>query len=242
LDHAVIREARVFADAAILTRAVAEESLRIALDAVVAHGRCAICLSGGTTPKSLNQLWARDYSTRMPWKHIHLFWGDERYVPPDDDRSNYRMARETLISRVPVTPENVHPMLTSFDKPDEAARDYQSKLHEFFGAEPVFDLLFLGVGAEGHTASLFPNSPALAESQRWVLAVEVPAEPPQRLTLTYPALDRARNIFFLAEGEKKREILHAIRREPEGDSSPLPAARIRSTGRVIWFLDQAAAF
>jgi len=238
----VIREARVFADTALLTRAVAEESQRIALDAVLATGRCSICLSGGTTPKSLNELWARDYVTRMPWKKIHLFWGDERYVPYDDERSNYRMARESLLSRVNIPDGNIHPMPTDLADPNEAAIAYEKTLREFFIDRPEFDLLFLGIGPEGHTASLFPDSPALAEKQRAVVAVVAPAEPPQRLTLTYPMLNRSRNIFFLAEGVKKREIISEIRREPENATSRYPAARIRSAGRLIWFLDQAAAW
>ena len=238
----MIREARVFADTALLTRAVADESQRIALDAVLANGRCSICLSGGTTPKSLNELWARDYTTRMPWKKIHLFWGDERYVSYDDERSNYRMARETLFSRVSIPPGNIHPMPTGLANPDEAAIAYEKTLREYFGDRPEFDLLFLGIGVEGHTASLFPDSPALAETQRAVVSVVAPAEPPRRLTLTYPMLNRSRNIFFLAEGAKKREIISEIRREPESAASRYPAARIRSAGRLIWFLDQAAAW
>jgi 6-phosphogluconolactonase len=242
LDDAVICEARVFADSASLTRGVSDESLRIALDAVLSAGRCSICLSGGTTPKSLNKLWAGEYATRFPWKQIHLFWGDERYVPADDARSNFRMARETLLSMVSIPAANIHPMPTDFERPADAATAYESTLREYFGERPEFDLLFLGIGEEGHTASLFPDSPALTETKRWVSAVEVPAESPHRLTLTYPVLDSARNIFFLVEGAKKREIISAIRREPEGDASRYPAARVRSFGRVIWFLDQAAAF
>ena len=238
----MIREARVFADSDLLTHAVADESLRIALDAVSVAGRCSICLSGGTTPKSLNEVWAREYATRFPWKQIHLFWGDERYVPPDDERSNFRMARETLLSRVAIPAANIHPMRTDFQHLADAAAAYESALLDFFGERPQFDLLFLGVGGEGHIASLFPGSPALNEPLRWVLAVEVPAEPPGRLTLTYPVINSARNVFFLVEGAKKREIVSAIRRDPELENSPFPAARVRSTGRVIWFLDQAAAF
>ncbi len=238
----MIREARVFPDVPLLTRAVADESHRIALDAVLARGRCSICLSGGATPKSLNERWARDFISRMPWGQIHFFWGDERYVPHDDERSNYRMARETLLSRIPIPPENIHPMPTDLADPGKAAIAYEKTLREFFGDRPEFDLVFLGVGVEGHTASLFPDSPALGEMQRAVVAVRVPAEPPERITLTYPMLNRSRNIFFLAEGGIKREIISEIRREPESATSPYPAARIRSAGRVIWFLDQAAAW
>jgi len=237
----LIREARVFENTEQLTRAVADESQRIALDAVLNSGRCAICLSGGTTPKSLNETLAREYMTRMPWRQMHFFWGDERYVPKYDERSNYRMAYETLFNRIPVADANIHPMRTTLPDPGEAALSYEKTLREFFGPAVQFDLTFLGIGVEGHTASLFPGSPALSETERSVVAVRVPADPPQRLTLTYPVLNCSRNVFFLVEGEKKREIIAAIRNEPEDGTSQYPAARIRSAGRLVWFLDQAAA-
>jgi 6-phosphogluconolactonase len=237
----VIREARVFANDGLMTHAIAEESMRIAQEAVTRRGRCVICLSGGRTPKALNELWARDYSSRMPWNQIYLFWGDERYVPADDPHSNYRMARESLIAHVAIPAQNIHAMPTNYSQADEAAREYEAELRRFFGAQPEFDIFFLGVGAEGHCASLFPGSPALNETQRWVVSAKVPAEPPQRLTLTYPVINRAREVFFLAAGKGKREIVQAIRRDPGGPGSPYPAARVDAE-RVIWFVDQAAAF
>lgn len=237
----MIREARVFANDSLMTQAIAEESLRIVQEAVTRRGRCVICLSGGSTPKALNELWARDYSSRMPWNQIHLFWGDERYVPADDPHSNYRMARESLIAHVAIPAQNIHPMATKFSQPDEAAREYEAELRRFFGAQPEFDILFLGVGTEGHCASLFPGSPALNEMQRWVVSAKVPAEPPLRLTLTYPVINRAREVFFLAAGKVKREIFQAIRRDSGGSESAYPAARVDAE-RVIWFVDQAAAF
>ena len=175
----------------------------------------------------------------MPWNQIHFFWGDERYVPHDNPHSNFRMAQETLFSRLTVPEENVHPMPTNYPDPDKAAREYETELRRYFGAQPVFDLLFLGVGPEGHTASLFPDSPALNETQRWAVAAEVPADPPQRLTLTYPVLNSARNVFFLCAGKSKREIIQAIRQDPGGPSSPYPAARVQSP-HTIWFVDQEA--
>jgi 6-phosphogluconolactonase len=237
----VIREARVFADAELMTPAIAEESLRIALDAVSKRGRCSVCLSGGSTPKALNELLAHEYASSIPWNQTHFFWGDERYVPPDNSHSNYRMAKESLFAHLAVPPENIHPMPTSYPDPDKSAREYELELRRFFGAQPGFDFVFLGIGPEGHTASLFPNSPALNETQRWVVAAEVPAEPPSRLTLTYPVLNRARNVFFLAGGSGKREIVQAIRRDPGGPASQYPAARVDAP-RIIWFLDQSAAF
>ncbi len=237
----MIREARVFADDSLMTQAIAEESLRIAQEAVTRRGRCVICLSGGSTPKALNELWSRDYSSRMPWNQIHFFWGDERYVPADDPHSNYRMARESLIAHVAIPAQNIHPMPTNYSQPDEAAREYEAELRRFFGASPEFDIVFLGIGTEGHCASLFPGSPALNETRRWVVSAKVPAEPPLRLTLTYPVINRAREVFFLAAGKGKRDIFQAIRRVPGGPESPYPAARVDAK-RVVWFVDQPAAF
>ena len=125
-----------------MTQAIAEESLRIAQEAVTRRGRCVICLSGGSTPKALNELWARDYSSRMPWNQIHFFWGDERYVPADDPHSNYCMARESLIAHVAIPAQNIHPMPTNYSQPDEAAREYEAELRRFFGASPEFDIAF----------------------------------------------------------------------------------------------------
>ncbi len=235
----MIREARVFAADDLMTPAIAEETLRITQEAVAKRGRCSICLSGGSTPKALNEILASDYTSRMPWNQMHFFWGDERYVPHDNTHSNFRMARETLFARLTVPPENIHPMPTDYPDPDKAAREYETELRRYFGAQPAFDLLFLGVGQEGHTASLFPNSPGLNETQRWVLHTEVPADPPERLTLTYPVLNSARNVFFLAAGKSKREIIEAIRQDPGGPASQYPAARV-SSPRTIWFVDQAA--
>ncbi len=237
----MISEARVFPGASELTHAIAEETLRIAQEAIAQRGRCSVCLSGGSTPKALNELWARDFSSRMPWNQTHFFWGDERYVPPDDPHSNFRMARESLLSQLAIPSQNIHPMPTHFPRADDAAKEYEAELRKFFGAQPEFDVLFLGIGAEGHTASLFPGAPALDETQRWVVAAEVPAKPSSRLTLTYPVLNRARNLFFLVAGEGKREIVRAIRRDPGGPASPYPAARVNAP-RIVWFLDQAAAF
>ncbi len=199
----MIREARVFANDSLMTQAIAKESLEIVQEAVTRRGRSVICLSGGSTPKALNELWARDYSSRMPWNQIHLFWGDERYVSADDPHSNYRMARDSLIAHVAIPAQNIHPMPTNYAQADEAAREYEAELRRFFGAQVEFDILFLGVGTEGHCASLFPGSPALNEMQRWVVSAKVPAEPPLRLTLTYPVINGARDSVLSCGGEGK---------------------------------------
>ena len=237
-------DARVLPDLVSLSRAVLEETFPIIQEAVSKRGRFAIALSGGHTPGKMYSLWAQteQYRNKTPWDRVHLFWSDERFVPADDPRSNYRMARETLISHVPIPAENVHPMPTNLSSPEECARAYETELLKFFGSEPpAFDVQLLGIGDEGHTASLFPGSPALGEKVRWVAAVRVAAAPPQRITLTPVVLNQGRNTFFLVAGEGKRAILSAIRDEPASQPGQYPAARIHPAREPVWFLDQAAA-
>ena len=173
---------------------------------------------------------------------MHVFWGDERYVPLGDPHSNYRMARETLLDAVPCPPGNVHPMPTELSGPDTAARDYEETLRNYFSRDwPRFDLVFLGIGEEGHTASLFPGSPALEETKRWVVAVKVQAEPPRRLTLTLPALSHAANVYFLVTGSNKAQALRNIlNRSPDPKNYPASGVRL-SQGTVIWWVDREAA-
>jgi 6-phosphogluconolactonase len=234
-------ESRIFPTIADMSEAALGEILSIVNDAVAKRGRFSIALAGGHTPAKLYALWAEKYKTETPWDRVHLFFGDERFVPEDDLLSNYRMARETLISQVPIPKENVHPMLTNFPSAEKAAEAYEVELQKYFGESPSFDVQLLGLGVEGHTASLFPGSPALDEQRRWVLAVTVPAEPPQRLTLTPVVLNQGLNTFFLVAGENKREILAALRGEPQDVPSKYPAGRIRPARGVVWYLDQAAA-
>jgi 6-phosphogluconolactonase len=237
-------DTRVFPDVETLSRAALDHLLAISQGAIAQRGRFAIALSGGHTPAKLYSLWAQAEQQGRPtrWDRVHLFWGDERYVPKDDPQSNYRMTRETLISQVPIPDENVHPVPTSLSSPEGAAAAYDAQLRDFFGqAPPAFDLQLLGLGVEGHTASLFPGSPALEEKRRWVMAVEVAAIPPHRLTLTLPVLNSARNTCFLVAGKDKREIMAALRNEPDTAPSRFPAGQIRPLGSVVWFLDQAAA-
>ncbi|HXX45949.1 MAG TPA: 6-phosphogluconolactonase [Candidatus Acidoferrales bacterium] len=236
---------RGFPDIDALNRAALDGLLRIMGDAVRERGRFAIALSGGRTPEKLYRLWADSgaQNARTPWDKVHLFWGDERYVAKDDALSNYRMTREALIARVAIPATNVHRVPGPADAatPQAAAEAYEVELRKFFGsAVPAFDLQLLGLGVEGHTASLFPGSPALNENNRWVMAVEAPAKPPQRLTLTPVVLNQARNTFFLVTGEDKREIVRALRSEPDGTPSQYPAGRIRPASGVVWYLDKAA--
>ncbi|HTV60196.1 MAG TPA: 6-phosphogluconolactonase [Verrucomicrobiae bacterium] len=233
---------RVFQDLPALNRAVLEETDRLIAEAVQQRGRFAIALSGGHTPAEFYTLWAQRDRSLTPWDRVHLFWGDERYVPSDDPLSNYRMTLETFISHVPIPQANVHRVRTELATPEETAADYESTLRSFFGsAPPQFDVQLLGLGGEGHTASLFPGSPGLRETKRWVMAVEAPAKPPHRLTFTPVVLNQGRNTYFLVAGSEKREIIQKLRQEPDGNPSGYPALEIRPSGRLAWFLDQSAA-
>lgn len=235
---------RVYDDLDALSRDALEELLRIAQDAVRQRGRFAIALSGGRTPAKLYSLWAQVDAQKVgvPWDRVHLFWGDERYVDHGDLLSNYRMTREALLSRIVIPAENVHAMPTDCAQQDDCARAYEAELRKFFGAAPpAFDLQLLGLGPEGHTASLFPGSPLIEEKTRWVAAVEAPARPRQRLTLTPVVLNEGRNTWFLVSGAGKRVIVEALRAEKDPKSSEYPAARIQPAGRVVWFMDRVAA-
>ena len=202
----------------------------------------AVCLSGGSTPRRLYETLARPEMVRgFPWQRVHWFWGDERFVPPDHPDSNYRMVCEALLAHVPVPPSHVHPIPTVGMLPDEAAVAYEAELKRCYGAvalspeRPLFDVTLLGIGEDGHTASLFPGTAALEEKRCWVAAVVGPHKQP-RITLTYPALDSSRAVAFLATGEDKREM---VTRAQAGDLA-LPAARVRPLGELVWFTDEAA--
>jgi 6-phosphogluconolactonase len=204
-------------------------------------GRFSVCLSGGSTPRRLYQfLAATPLRDVMPWQRVHWFWGDERFVPWDHPDSNYGMAREAMLAHVPVPSDNIHGI--AFDgTPADAARVYQDALQSYYGAErldparPLFDVVLLGMGPDGHTASLIPGEPVLDEKARWVAEV-THGRPEARITLTYPALDSSRSTAFVAAGRDKRTMMQRVL---TGDRE-LPAARIRPIGELIWFIDNAA--
>jgi len=230
----------ILTDAAALSRRVAAWLLELAL---AKEGAFAVCLSGGSTPQGLYERLAdAPYRDAFPWSRTHWFWGDERFVPHDDSLSNYRMARLALLSRAPVPPANIHPIPTEGLTPDAAASQYEGELKSFYGAgqldpsKPLFDVNLLGLGLNGHTASLFPGSPVLAERDKWVAAV-IGAKPEARITLTYPTLESSRHAAFLVAGDEKRAIFRRLR---SGDES-LPAARLHPTGTLWMFADAAAA-
>lgn len=234
-------ETSVWEDREALSRTVAAETAEVAAKAIAGHGRFDLALAGGRTPRRLYEILSTEYRERIDWNRTHLFWGDERYVGQDDALSNYRMARQSLLIPLGIPEGNVHPMPTYFAEPDEAARAYEQTLRSHFGAEgPQFDLVLLGIGPEGHTASLFPDSPALEEEERWVLAVHVPAKPALRLTLTLGALNAAQDVFFLVSGADKRPIVQKLLGLGGEESPSCPAARVRPRGRAVLFLDRAA--
>jgi 6-phosphogluconolactonase len=228
----------VLPDPQTLARHVAEWMTQAAL---AADRPFRVSLSGGSTPKTLYSLLASDdFRDRFPWQRVAWYWGDERFVPYDHPDSNYRMTREAMLAKAPVPPENVHPVPAD-GPPEEAARRYERTLREAYGgatfdpARPLFDITLLGLGADGHTASLLPGQPVLEERTRWVMAVSH-GRPEIRITMTYPAIDSSRSVAFLVAGREKAAILTAIR----GGDTSLPAARVRPVGELIWFVDRAA--
>lgn len=208
-----------------------------------ARKRFGLNLSGGSTPKRIYELLgARDLSVPADWRKVHLFWGDERFVPMDHQDSNFRMAREALIDHVPIPPSQVHPVLTGAGTPEKAAALYQETLQKFYGgtaldpARPLFDVTLLGLGEDGHIASLFPGTKALEERTAWVTPV-IGAKPEPRISLTYPALESSHEIVFAISGAKKRDILARVLAK----DLTLPAARLAARGTLRVFTDRAAA-
>jgi 6-phosphogluconolactonase len=211
--------------------------------AVASADRFAFCLSGGSTPKRIYELLAAAPRRALfPWHRTHFFWGDERFVPHDDPQSNFRMAFDALLAHAPVPAENIHPIPTEGGSAASCAAQYQAALVRFYGAavfdaaRPLFDLTLLGLGEDGHLASLFPASPELSEAQRWAVPV-VGERVPDRITLTYPALASSAAAAFLVTGAHKRGALSRVR---AGDLA-LPAARLRPVGELYWFTDRDAA-
>ena len=234
-------------DAAALASRAAHHFVEMVSEAVAARGRARIAISGGSTPKPAFQLLADPtppWRARMPWENLDLYWVDERTVPPDAADSNYRMTREALLDHVPLKPEQIHRMEGELD-PHVAASRYESELRNSFrleGAEsPRFDLIALGMGDDGHTASLFPHTEAIHEMSRLVIANQVPQKDTWRITLTWPVINHASSVFFLIAGADKAEILNQVLTGPR-DPEKLPSQLIwPSSGILTLILDKAAA-
>lgn len=237
----------VVADQVALAQEAAKRVVAIAEEAVARCGRFTVALAGGSTPKCLYSLLATEpYCTRLPWLETHLFWGDERAVRPEHPDSNFGMARTTLLSRVPILADQIHRMQAERKDLDAAASEYEAKIARTLAAQPpdeppAFDLILLGLGTDGHTASLFPYSEALQEAKRWVAPNYIPKLKANRLTLTTPILNRAATVLFLVSGGEKAAVLQAVL-EGSPDPERLPAQLIRPVaGRLVWLVDQAAA-
>ncbi len=234
----------IYPDTNTLSQQAAQYIVRIANESIVTRGRFSIALSGGSTPKALYGLLAAEpYRAQLDWSLIEIFWSDERCVPPDSSDSNYAMANEVLLSKIPIQPNQVHRMPADQPDRDAASQAYTLEMQRIFGTNgiPTFDLLQLGMGPEGHTASLFPHQQSLHEQHRLVMPVTVPKPPPPRLTFTPPLLNAARHVLFLVTGAEKADAVQAVL---EGEHQPeeYPAQLIRPTnGEVTWMLDTSAA-
>ncbi len=229
-----------------VSRAAAGLFVRLAQQAVAERGRFVVALAGGSTPRDVyRRLATSPLRERVPWEKIEFFWGDERPVPADHADSNYRMAWESFLSSVPVAAEQIHRMHGERADLEEAASEYEREIGEVFGVPthsepPSFDLILLGMGADGHTASLFPGSGALSVVDRWVVESSGP-ESGRRLTLTLPVLNRARCVCFLVSGRAKAKTLAAVIEGPRAPERLPSQAVAPSEGRLVWIFDRAAA-
>ena len=225
-----------------LATAVAEHFVALAREAIATRGRFSVVLAGGSTPRGVyERLASKGFAERVDWQRIHLFWGDERCVPPDHADSNTRMARETLIDRVPIPSDQVH-RICGENPPLEAALAYEKLLHTHFSASTrTFDLVLLGMGEDGHCASLFPGTAAIHEEKHWVVAHYVDKLQAWRITLTPVMLNAAAEVAFIVSGEEKAERVRQVQNDIHRPRT-LPAQIIRpASDRLTWFLDQPAA-
>ena len=241
------REIQIVEDAEAVSRTAAEMMVSQALKKLKSKDSFAVALSGGSTPKNMFAILANDAALReqMPWDSVHFFWGDERHVAPDHADSNYRMTNEAMLSRVPVPPENIHRIRAENPDAGKAAEDYEQELRGFFKLEteqlPAFDCVFLGMGPDGHTASLFPGTKALHERQQLVVSNWVAKFQSFRITLTAPVLNNADTVIFLVSGEEKAEPLRVVL-EGQKQTSRFPSQLIEPThGKLLWLVDRAAA-
>ncbi|MBI4761472.1 MAG: 6-phosphogluconolactonase [Chloroflexota bacterium] len=234
---------RIFKDMEKLSRAAAELFTETADESISARGRFLVALSGGSAPTRLFQLLAANYADKVDWQHVHVFWGDERCVPPEDVGSNYRQAWDAFLSRVPIPQANIHRIKGELE-PAEAARDYALTLSRFASpplAFPRFDLVYLGMGEDGHTASLFPGSPLDVSEPALPVTAQYQDRPADRVTLTPLVFNQARNVAFMVSGEKKAKTLAEVLSD-RYDPERLPAQRINpKNGNLLWLADEEAA-
>lgn len=239
----------IYPDGRALSIVAAQLFLKLANRAIAEHGAFSVALAGGATPRSIYSLLAdpsfpQSSGYEIDWKRVQLYWGDERCVPPDHPDSNYHMVFETLLSKTPIPLVNVHRMRGELG-PVTASEEYEQILHAAFGSQLRFDLIMLGIGEDGHTASLFPETPAVQVADRWVVGVEH-RQPPEplidRVSLTLPAINSAYNIAFIVSGAKKAAILRRVLQPGSSRDKLLPARLVQpSHGNLLWLLDEEAA-
>ena len=227
-----------------VAQAAAERFVDYSVASIREHASFAVALAGGSTPRRAYELLG-DYElkSRVEWSRVHLFFGDERMVPPDSPESNYHMVNEALLTRITIPAANVHRIIGE-TKPAASAVSYEAELRSFFGAVewPRFELVLLGMGADGHTASLFPASLALEEEAKWVVATRQPQTSQDRISLTLPVLNHAARVMFMVTGKEKAAALARVLREDVADAGELPAKRISPVnGALEWLVDRAAA-
>jgi 6-phosphogluconolactonase len=241
------REIQIVENGEAVSRAAAEMLVSLALEKLTSKESVAVALSGGSTPKNMFAILANEAALRdrMPWDRVHFFWGDERHVAPDHSDSNFRMTNETMLAKVPVPPENIHRIRAENPDSEKAAEDYEQELQRFFKLEPeqlpAFDCVFLGMGPDGHTASLFPGTKALHERERLVVSNWVAKFQSYRITMTTPVLNNADMVIFLISGAEKAEPLQVVL-EGQKQTDLFPSQLIEPThGKLLWLVDQAAA-
>lgn len=238
-------EIRRFADGEALAKGAAQLFVRLSEQAIHDGGRFSVALSGGSTPKVMHRVLANEFADDVAWAKVHIFWGDERTVSPEHEDSNFRMAKQTLLDHVPIPAANIYRMQGELE-PKAAANAYQDTLSEYFGGLvgkdwPEFDLIFLGIGEDGHTASLFPYTEALRVTDQWVVANHIPKMETWRITLTAPVINAAKTIAFLVAGESKAETLREVINGPYLPEQ-FPSQYIEPvSGRLLWMVDEAAA-
>lgn len=236
-------QVRVFPSSEDLFRAAAEQFCQVGLEAIRERGRYTVALSGGSTPRGLHHELVTNFSSQLPWEKVFFFWGDERHVPPDFPESNFRMAKETLLSKLPIPVDHVFRMPGELPDANQGAALYEQTLREFFsltpGHFPRLDFTLLGMGPDGHSASLFPGTRGLEEKQHFVIGNWVPQHDTWRITLTYPVINSSRVVMFLITGEQKAEMVRKALKDP---AAHLPCQGIQpEDGELLWYLDKQAA-
>ena len=233
---------QVYADKEAISHQVAKSIITLIHETLAVRPFFSIALAGGSTPKMLYAMLANEYKEEIPWGNMLIFWGDERYVAHTDEKSNYRMAKEAMLDHVDIPASQIFPMSTQPTNPNDAAASYAITLKQNLAeCDGRFDLVLLGMGDDGHTASLFPGSPALQETELNVLAAPAPVEPKQRITLTYPMLNNSRNVFFMVAGESKAPGLLCAMGRPS-EITECPSGKVEPVnGNMTWYVDEAAA-